>query len=373
MMLPMHFDLSAVWHCVSGEGCVSRSGELLKGFGSKYLIVTGKTGAKKSGALDDFLKVFAEQKIEYRIFDGIPQNPHFDDCVRAVKSCDITPNAVLGIGGGSAMDAAKTVAVILANPTVQPEDLYAGNFNKPLPILACDTTAGTGSGVTRYSVMETGFGNAVKKAGYGHPSIMPSVSFCDPKYLRALPITVAQSTTVDIIAHCLEAYFHKKTGVLPRTYAAAGLELLKDSFARLIAGQCDDGDREKILYASQLGGMAIELTGTCMGHSQSYGITVQLDIPHGFACGYTLGDFLRLQATGYPDEVSSVLAGLGFADIDSFEQAVYSVLPPLPLTVEQIDSLTAVGEKSGHIFNSAVPGTPELSRVFYQNLAKRFA
>lgn len=371
-MLPLHFDLSAVWRCVSGVGCVARSGDLLRSFGNRYLIVTGRSGAKKSGALDDFLKVFAEQEIEYGIFDGIPQNPHFDDCVKAVKSCDFMPDAVLGIGGGSAMDAAKTVAVILANPEVKPEDLYSGNFSAPLPILTCDTTAGTGSGVTRYSVMETGEADAVKKAGYGHPSIMPRVSFCDPTYLRALPLSVARSTAIDIIAHCLEAYFHKKTGVLPRAYAAAGLELLKDSFARLLDGQCDDADREKILYASQLGGMAIELTGTCMGHSQSYGITVQFDVPHGFACGYTLGDFLRLQATAFSDEVSSALARLGFADIDAFERALYAVLPPLSLNDAQIDALTAVGEKSGHIFNSIVPGTPALSRTFYQNLAKRF-
>ena len=371
-MLPLHFDLSAVWRCVSGVGCVSRSGELLKSFGSRYLIVTGRSGAKKSGALDDFLLVFAEQNIEYRIFDGIPQNPHFDDCVKAVRACDFAPDAVLGIGGGSAMDAAKTVAILLTNPDVTAADLYAGRFASPLPVLTCDTTAGTGSGVTRYSVMESGEGDAIKKAGYGHPSIMPRVSFCDPTYLRALPLTVAQSTTVDIIAHCLEAYFHKKTGVLPRAYAAAGLELLRDSFPRLLRGLCDDADRERILYASQLGGMAIELTGTCMGHSQSYGITVQFDIPHGFACGYTLGDFLRLQACEYADEVGSVLARLGFADIDAFEQAVYSVLPPLPLTQAQIDALTAVGETSGHIFNSAVPGTPALSRTFYENLSKRF-
>ncbi len=373
MMLPMHFDLSAVWRCVSGEGCVSRSGELLKSFGTHYLIVTGKTGAKQSGALDDFLAVFNEQSITYDIYDGIVQNPHVDDCIKAALSCSRKPDAVLGIGGGSAMDAAKTVAVMLANPSVKAEDLYAGNFTKPLPILACDTTAGTGSGVTRYSVMETGYGDAIKKAGYGHPSLMPCVCFCDPAYLRGLPVRVAQSTTVDIIAHCIEAYFHKKTGVLPRTYAASGLELLKDSFARLLVGQCEDADREKILYASLLGGMAIELTGTCMGHSQSYGITVQLGIPHGFACGYTLGDFLRLQATVYPDEVASVLSRLGFADVDAFERALYSVLPPLPLTEAQIDALTAVGETSGHIFNSAVPGTPQLSRTFYQNIANRFA
>lgn len=372
-MLPIHFDLSAVWRCVSGVGCVSRSGELLKSFGSHYLIVTGKTGAKKSGALDDFLSVFEENAITYEIFDAIPQNPHFDDCAAAARSCSKRPDAVLGIGGGSAMDAAKTVAVILANPDVKAEDLYAGNFAQPLPVLTCDTTAGTGSGVTRYSVMETGYGDAIKKAGYGHPSILPKVSFCDPTYLRALPLSVARSTTVDIIAHCLEAYFHKKTGVLVRAYAAAGLELLKDSFARLLNGECDDLDREKILYASQLGGMAIELTGTCMGHSQSYGLTVQLGIPHGFACGYTLGDFLRLQATEYADEVSSVLSRLGFDGIDAFEKAVYSILPPLPLSETQIDLLTAVGEKSGHIFNSMVAGTPALSRTFYQNLAKRFA
>lgn len=372
-MLPLHFDLSAVWHCVSGVGCVSRSGELLRSFGHHYLIVTGRSGAKKSGALDDFLAVFEDNHISYEIFDAIPQNPHVDDCAAAARSCKKTPNAVLGIGGGSAMDAAKTIAVMLANPNVKPEDLYSGNFDPPLPILTCDTTAGTGSGVTRYSVMETGYGDSIKKAGYGHPSIMPKVSFCDPTYLRALPLSVACSATVDIIAHCLEAYFHKKTGVLPRAYATAGLELLKDSFTRLRDGKCDDADRENILYASQLGGMAIELTGTCMGHSQSYGITVQLDIPHGFACGYTLGDFLRLQATEYAHEVSSVLARLGFESIDAFESAVYSILPALPLTEAQIDALTAVGEKSGHIFNSMVAGTPELSRIFYQNLAKRFA
>ena len=157
MRMPMHLNFSGHWNIVSGKNCVLERGGQIKRFADRILIVTGKSSAKKSGALDDFETLFRREGIEYAIFEGIEENPHYDTCLRATELClSFGANGVLGIGGGSPMDAAKTVAAMAANPKITAEDLYARNIPNPtLPVFACPTTAGTGSEVNAYAVLAT--------------------------------------------------------------------------------------------------------------------------------------------------------------------------------------------------------------------------
>ena len=140
-----------------GADCVAAAGEVCKKLGGRCLIVTGKTAAKQSGALGDVCAMLEAQDIRYTIYDHITQNPTVTSCAEAgmvAFRCDA--RFVVGIGGGSALDAAKAVAVFAANPNLSQDDLYRYAWrNAPLPVVCVGTTAGTGSEVTPVSVLTT--------------------------------------------------------------------------------------------------------------------------------------------------------------------------------------------------------------------------
>lgn len=218
MDMPIHLNVCGRWNIVSGRDCVLERGGQIKRFADRILIVTGKSSAKKSGALADFETLFRREGIEYAIFEGIEENPHYETCLRATE---LVPSVRRKRRARDrrrlAMDAAKTVAALAANPGIAVEDLFARNVPNPaLPVFACPTTAGTGSEANAYAVLTTGHGENTRKAGYMNMQAMPAMSFLDAKYTMGLPRTVSLSTAMDAIAHALEAYLHKTSGVYSR-------------------------------------------------------------------------------------------------------------------------------------------------------------
>ena len=135
---------------VTGAGCVRESAKELAKLGKVCLIVTGKNSAKVSGALQDVTDTLDSNGQKWLLFDEIGQNPKLTDCMRAAEKAIVAgADFVLGIGGGSALDAAKCIAVLAANPGLTQAQLYAFDWaNAPLKIVAVGTTAGTGSEVT---------------------------------------------------------------------------------------------------------------------------------------------------------------------------------------------------------------------------------
>ena len=128
---------------------------MIKTFGKKCIIVTGGKSALLSGALDDMKYALKECDIKYEIYDKIGPNPRIDHCHEAGEIArKFGADFIVGIGGGSPLDAAKAVAVYAANPEMKRDEIYTTtNRNKALPIVAIGTTAGTGSEVGRVSVL----------------------------------------------------------------------------------------------------------------------------------------------------------------------------------------------------------------------------
>ena len=153
MRMPMHLNFSGHWNIVSGKNCVLERGGQIKRFADRILIVTGKSSAKKSGALDDFETLFRREGIEYAIFEGIEENPHYDTCLRATELClSFGANGVLGIGGGSVIDVAKLFALKNILPVA---DLFDGKIEpvKDKRLIIVPTTCGTGSEMTNLSLL----------------------------------------------------------------------------------------------------------------------------------------------------------------------------------------------------------------------------
>ena len=141
--------------CIVGRGCVEQSGGIFASAGKRCLIVTGRSSARLSGALGDAEKALQGAGISYEIFDGIGANPLVSACCAAGKRArDIGAEFILGIGGGSVLDASKAIAIYAADPSLAPMDIYKREYSgTPLPVLLIGTTAGTGSEVTGVAVL----------------------------------------------------------------------------------------------------------------------------------------------------------------------------------------------------------------------------
>ena len=132
---------------LGGKNALEKNKNIFSSLGQRCLMVTGKSSAEKSGALGDIKKIFDELGIEYEIFNKITENPLTTDCLAGGKAArDMKADFVVGIGGGSPLDAAKAVCVYAANPHIVDDGIYTQSVvHTPLPLVLTGTTAGTGS------------------------------------------------------------------------------------------------------------------------------------------------------------------------------------------------------------------------------------
>ena len=175
----------------AGEGCVAANKDVFSGTGSACLIVTGRSAAEKSGALREVTALFEALGIRSQIFSGVRENPTVESCRAAgEEGASFGADFVLGIGGGSAMDAAKAVSVFAANRGLSEEAFYEKAWDKPpLPILLIGTSAGTGSEVTDVSVLTDQKG---RKHSIHDPRLFAAAAFGDWRYTCSQP----EKTTV---------------------------------------------------------------------------------------------------------------------------------------------------------------------------------
>ncbi len=325
---------------VTGKECVKKAHKELAALGDVCLILTGKTAAKKCGALADVETALQNGGVTYAVWDGIGQNPTFDQCDAAAKEAiAIGAKFIIGIGGGSPMDAAKAVAVLAANEGMTQKELYAMNWpNQPLLIVGVGTTAGTGSEVTKIAVITTQEG---RKTALRDDSMFATYAFGDPLYTMTLPSEFTRSTAVDALAHCVESYFANNANEISKTYAVRGIRLLKQVFQRVPVdayGELSYEDRETLYHASIYGGLAINVTGTAMAHTLGYILTEQHGIPHGAACAIFLPAFYEHNKKAVPELTKLFLEEIGCTQ-ESFLQMIENVTPkyPLHITLEELE------------------------------------
>ncbi len=295
----------------SGEKCIEKNSAEIVKLGKRCIIVTGRRSAKSSGALNDLLNVLNENNIQYVIFDEVEQNPLVSSCYRAGRlAIDSKAEFVVGIGGGSPLDAAKAVAVYASNPKLSEYGLFEGWENRALPIVLIGTTAGTGSEVTPYSVLtrdDTG-----QKGSFNGSDCYATIAYGDPLHTKSLPKHFTISTALDAISHCVESYFVKTADVISENFAIEGLRLgletlneIKD-FSIITIEQ-----REKLYIASIYGGLAINTTGTALCHLLSYPLSEEKDVSHGYACSIFLPEFIKLEAENNKEKAQRLFKSIG--------------------------------------------------------------
>lgn len=323
---------------VFGKNCIENNRIELGKHGHRAFIVTGKTSALKSGALKDVIKALSDSSISYLVYNGVLPNPSVENVREAARLArDFNADMIIGIGGGSPIDAAKAVAV-LAVQDLEDEALFKASYVfKPLPVIAIPTTAGTGSEVTPYSIL-TDEKDETKK-NLSHELLYPKVAFLDPSYTLMLPYEITVNTAIDAFSHAVESCLSKRANSMSIMVSLEALRLMGSCLFNLCHDQSISSDkREKFLYASMLAGIAIAQTGTTVVHAMGYSLTYFKNIDHGKANGLLLSEYLRYVNTNNFLKIEQILKVLDMKDLDELESSLNKLLlKPDPLSDHEID------------------------------------
>lgn len=335
------------------KDCVKNHAAELAGLGKKAMIVTGRYSAKENGSLSDVQAALDSQGTAYIVFDGVEENPSVETVMKA-RTIGIQEQAdfVIGIGGGSPMDAAKAIALMIANADKDTAFLdEKGQAAACLPVAAVPTTCGTGSEVTGVSVLTRH--DRQTKASIAH-KIYPQLALVDAKYLAAAPEQVLRNTAADAFAHLVESYLNTNATDYSRMFVREGLMVWsrsKDIFSGKRKPSMEDF--RNMMNASTYAGMAIAHTGTALPHGLSYYVTYELGIAHGKACAYFLAGYVR---EANPADRKEVLKLAGFADVEEMAAYLDQVCDLAPLPQELLERAAGgIGSNKAKLRNCPYP------------------
>ncbi|MGH7709124.1 MAG: iron-containing alcohol dehydrogenase [Vulcanimicrobiaceae bacterium] len=275
------------------HGGAAKLGGLLKRFGYKSAFLVIDPGFHAAGLDADLLRSLDESGIGYTIFTDVEPNPIDTSMERGADEFKgRRDDVVLGIGGGSAMDSAKAVAVLATNAGRLRD--YDGNDRVPndaWPLMLIPTTAGTGS-EANYNLSVT---NADTKEKMAVRSVRncACVALLDPSLLKNLPEHVAAAAGYDALVHAVESYVSNRSTAPTRMIALEAVRRIAPALEPFVADRADSSSAGEMLYAASLAGMVISHTGTGAAHAVARALGGRYNVVHGVATGVLLEPVMR--------------------------------------------------------------------------------
>lgn len=370
-----------------GAGKINSIGDIASKYGSKAIIVTGKSSSKTTGSLDKVTKSLTNKGIQYVIFDKIEPNPRtitIDEAGELAKkeNCDL----VIGLGGGSPMDACKVVALLAKNDCKTWD--FVGTSNPPtdaLPIICITTTSGTGSEADCYSVVtnpETG-----EKPGFGFECTMPVESIIDPELSVTVPERVTASVGIDVFFHAIEAYTSQTANPISDMFAEKAIELVYNNLYQAYTNGNDLNARYNMAIANTMAGIAIQHAGTGLIHGMAHPISGHYDSYHGEALASVSVAIIKYNFEAEPQKyikMANLLgANISYDDSDALNKVIQTLrdfyqqvnlnidIAELGVEERKIDTLTEDTFKTMYfcvINNAKVPDKATVKKLYYDSL-----
>lgn len=301
-MVPDFFSFQIKTRCLFGPGQLEDLGDALEGLPARrYLVVTDRVLAGL-GFVDRIRDALKGSEVEIgAVYDGVEPNSETSLVEAGAKlGKDSQCDGVLGLGGGSSMDTAKAIAILLAHEGSLLDFEGAQILPGPVaPLVAIPTTAGTGSEVTNVSVV---FDQASqRKVTFLDDHLFPDLAVLDPDLTRNLPPRLAAATGMDAITHAVEAYIDLQHSPFSDALAQKALELLVPNLPKVVArGAQEDEARAAVLTGATLAGIAFTHSMVGVVHGMSHALGALHHCPHGEANAVMLTHGLRynLEAAG---------------------------------------------------------------------------
>ena len=277
-----------------GVGAIEKFNDIAKEMSDKgldsVLIMTGRGAYKKTGAWDVVEKALKDNNIKYVLYDRITPNPEHKDVDEAVVMAkEINAKAVIGIGGGSPIDAAKFAAILLEYPDNKAADLCKFTLipNKAVPVVAINLTHGTGTEVDRFAVVS--IPEEELKPAIAYDCIYPIYAIDDPGLMTSLSEFQTMSVSVDAVNHVFEAATSIVANPLSILLAKETVRLVHDYLPKALKDGSDLEARYYLAYASMIAGTSFDNGLLHFTHALEHPLSaVKTDLTHGFGLGILL-------------------------------------------------------------------------------------
>jgi alcohol dehydrogenase class IV len=291
------FTFNTAPSLIVGTGSIAQIGAIAATRLGPHVLLVTDVGVVKAGLIAPALASLHEAGIAVEVYDKVVADPPEAVVVEAVERARaIGAEAVVGLGGGSSLDVAKLVSLLLKSGESLGDIYGVGIAKGPrLPLLLAPTTAGTGSEVTPISIVTTG---AHEKKGVVSPLLIPDIALLDPDLTLGLPQHVTAATGVDAMVHAIEAYTSTSANNNPvsRALAREALSLLGRNIRQACHHGSDREARSAMLLGSMLAGQAFANSPVAAVHALAYPIGGHFGVPHGLSNALVLPHVLRFNA-----------------------------------------------------------------------------
>lgn len=304
----------------------SLGAEALK-LGKRCLIVTGKIINSKTDYIRIAEAILQNAGIAYEIFDDVENNPSSDTIEKGHKAYQkMKADFIIGIGGGSPLDAAKAIGILESNGGKISDYFGVEKVTKPnVPVICVPTTSGTGAEVTKYSNINVK--KEKSKNLINSFNICPTVAILDPILTLSMPSSVAAVSGIDALTHVVESYICTFSQPLTEMVNLEAIKIIANYLPMSVTLQNDFMAHVMMSYASMLGGIAINNAGTGIAHGLSFPLTANYGVPHGVATGILLPYVLEFNMPTNYAKFAKIAEAMG-ENIDGLSVAEAAELAP---------------------------------------------
>tara|TARA_R110000868_G_scaffold53928_3_gene169158 strand:+ start:1703 stop:2842 length:1140 start_codon:yes stop_codon:yes gene_type:complete len=309
------FDFRTVPHVHVGAGSAARLARIAAPLigGRKRIFLVTDPGVRRFGLIDGAVAALEEAGLSVAIFDEVVADPPESVVMAATQAArDFGAELVIGFGGGSSMDAAKLVAMLLGSDQTLAQMYGVNNATGPrLPLILVPTTAGTGSEVTPISVITVGESS---KMGVNSPALYGDLAVLDAALTYGLPRGTTAATGIDAMVHAIEAYTSKnQKNPVSDALALAGLKKLHGAIERACTDGKDTEAREDMLLGALLAGQAFANAPVAAVHALAYPLGGVFHVPHGLSNSLMLPPVLRYNAPAAEPLYAELAGHIGLA------------------------------------------------------------
>ncbi|MCI7540086.1 MAG: lactaldehyde reductase [Veillonellaceae bacterium] len=299
-----------------GPGAIKEIVPEVRGRGAKKVLVVTDKDLIKFKVATKVTELLGKEGIAYEIYDKIKANPTIENVQEGVAACKAAgADLLVAIGGGSAIDTSKAIAIIMTNPEfadVRSLEGASPTKHKALPIIAVSTTSGTAAEVTiNYVITDT---ERHRKFVCADPHDIPVVAIVDADMVASMPPKLCASTGMDALVHAIEGYITKGAWELTDMMHLKAIEIISKNLRQSV--KSDPKAREEMALGQYIAGMGFSNVGLGIDHSMAHPLSAVYDIPHGMACAILLAPVLKFNAPATGDRYREIARAMGVKDVD---------------------------------------------------------
>jgi alcohol dehydrogenase len=369
-----HFSFELPTRIEFGIGLIDSLAEQVTRLGGKRVLLVSDKGLVAAGVVGRVADILTAAKLDVVTFTDVEPEPEAEGVTAGARICnDEGRDIIVAVGGGSALDTGKSIALMAKNAGHIRD--YAGleiPSSQGLPVIAIPTTAGTGSECAVWSVISEKARNI--KYGVGGRNMTATVAFCDPSLSVSLPARLTVGTGLDALTHALESYVNKATQPISEALSEKSMELIARSLRTAVFNGSDLQARSDMLLASTMAACAFAPTRLGLAHAMAMPLGAKAKIPHGdvisillpevmrFNVNANLEKFARIAAIFGVDTRSLSLREAAHAGVDAVTKLIRDIGAPVSLAAygvqeSDLEELAAESMESGNIVVNPRPAT----------------